>query len=204
MIICFAFLRLAVTIDRMASSTMRIGCCGLIACSMATAACAVWVEAFIEKEPALRGLVHAGVMVLFAWICIEGHAIGLIFAGSGLLLMALLPPCLSCYYSFGEGLAGRAKTFVLSFLLFSLGVGVLLPVLRRMQPAAETDIVGSLCLFILGSCLSLRETWRNSACQERLHWTMFFLDAMANVSSGRSLACCFGKLATLIDAHGCV
>jgi len=50
-----------------------VGCVSLLLCATITAISAFHAEAILEIEPSLRGLVHVGVMVLFAWICVEPH-----------------------------------------------------------------------------------------------------------------------------------
>ena len=89
-----------------AAATPLVGCGSLLLCATVTTTCSIVAELY-EMEPSLRGLVHAGVMILFAGICVEpvvvrssvthtamtdgihdAQGIGIVFAGLGLALLS--------------------------------------------------------------------------------------------------------------------
>mmetsp|Transcript_15773 Transcript_15773/g.23217 ORF Transcript_15773/g.23217 Transcript_15773/m.23217 type:complete len:632 (+) Transcript_15773:88-1983(+) len=172
--------------------------------------CAIWAEAVIMNEPSLRGLVHAGVMVLFAWICWDGDGVplGFVFAGLGLLFLSILPltTFISVLWLNSTTLDDASCILLLPindslmfftiigcalaafFLLLFLSLQALNPIISQQQRRGERPgVIWSMLFFAVGSALSLGDSWiqKTNTCSfppsQDHHLSTLVLDFMAYV-----------------------
>lgn len=165
------------------------GCLFLVTCASITTYCAILSE-LQGWEPSLRGLVHAGVMLLFAGICIEpvlfgdssssssssqtqtqpndAHGMGIVFAGLGMFFFGSVGVS-TLLLSTGESREASAGT-ILFVVASAVGLIASIILLRVMfLPVLNENIMSShayrsqglaLVCFTLGSMLSLLDTWQ--------------------------------------------